>query len=94
MCITALFMWPSVILFFRRGLQLGLVFQSGALFDSLTVGENVGFLLYEHSDLPPHRIKVNTSGSMSAALRRNLYKNPIAASSQTINAIFVQQTWS
>ena len=34
------------------GLRVGLVFQSGALFDSLTVRENVGFLLYEHSDLP------------------------------------------
>ena len=34
------------------GLRVGLVFQSGALFDSLTVKENVGFLLYEHSDLP------------------------------------------
>mmetsp|Transcript_3586 Transcript_3586/g.10418 ORF Transcript_3586/g.10418 Transcript_3586/m.10418 type:complete len:373 (+) Transcript_3586:487-1605(+) len=40
-----------------KGLQLGLVFQSGALFDSLTVGENVGFLLYEHSKLPTERIK-------------------------------------
>ena len=34
------------------GLRIGLVFQSAALFDSLTVRENVGFLLYEHSDLP------------------------------------------
>lgn len=34
------------------GLRVGLVFQSAALFDSLTVRENVGFLLYEHSDLP------------------------------------------
>ena len=37
-----------------------MVFQSGALFDSLSVGENVGFLLYEHSDLPEWRIKVGT----------------------------------
>lgn len=35
-----------------------MVFQSGALFDSLTVGENVGFLLYEHSDLPRDTVKV------------------------------------
>ena len=35
-----------------------MVFQSGALFDSLTVGENVGFLLYEHSDLDPAHIEV------------------------------------
>lgn len=32
-------------------IRVGMVFQSGALFDSLTVGENVGFLLYEHSHL-------------------------------------------
>jgi ABC-type transporter Mla maintaining outer membrane lipid asymmetry ATPase subunit MlaF len=32
--------------------------QSGALFDSLTVGENVGFMLYEHTKLPVPKIKV------------------------------------
>src|SRR5262245_50162469 len=31
--------------------HMGMVFQEGALFDSLTVGENVGFKLYEESDL-------------------------------------------
>ena len=30
----------------------GMVFQEGALFDSLSVGENVGFKLYEESDMP------------------------------------------
>ena len=30
----------------------GMVFQEGALFDSLTVGENVGFKLYESTDMP------------------------------------------
>ncbi|KAL4423431.1 hypothetical protein ABPG77_005383 [Micractinium sp. CCAP 211/92] len=38
-------------------LKVGLVFQSGALFDSLTVGENVGFLLHEHTSLPAAKIK-------------------------------------
>eukprot|EP00887_Chlorella_sp_A99_P000596 scaffold17.g596.t1 len=38
-------------------LKVGLVFQSGALFDSLTVGENVGFLLREHTDLSEARIQ-------------------------------------
>ncbi len=37
--------------------RIGLVFQQAALFDSLTVGENVGFLLYQHSRLPPERIR-------------------------------------
>lgn len=32
--------------------QTGMVFQEGALFDSLTVGENVGFKLYEETDMP------------------------------------------
>ena len=32
--------------------DLGMVFQEGALFDSLTVRENVGYRLYEESDQP------------------------------------------
>jgi phospholipid/cholesterol/gamma-HCH transport system ATP-binding protein len=36
---------------------IGMVFQQAALFDSLTVEENVGFLLYEHSNLPRRRIR-------------------------------------
>ncbi len=35
---------------------IGMVFQQAALFDSLTVEENVGFLLYQHSNLPAHYI--------------------------------------
>ncbi len=38
-------------------LRVGMVFQNAALFDSLTVGENVGFLLYEHSKLAPEAIR-------------------------------------
>jgi phospholipid/cholesterol/gamma-HCH transport system ATP-binding protein len=32
--------------------DLGMVFQEGALFDSLTVAENVGYKLYEETDMP------------------------------------------
>ena len=32
--------------------DLGMVFQEGALFDSLTVAENVGYKLYEETDTP------------------------------------------
>jgi phospholipid/cholesterol/gamma-HCH transport system ATP-binding protein len=32
--------------------DLGMVFQEGALFDSLTVRENVGYKLYEESEMP------------------------------------------
>jgi phospholipid/cholesterol/gamma-HCH transport system ATP-binding protein len=38
-------------------IAIGMVFQQAALFDSLTVNENVGFLLYEHSSLPTERIR-------------------------------------
>lgn len=49
----------------RRGLiedaqdpvGIGMVFQQAALFDSLTVEENVGFLLYQHSTLPRRHIR-------------------------------------
>ena len=49
----------------RRGLiddapdpiVIGMVFQQAALFDSLTVEENVGFLLYEHSRLRRSQIR-------------------------------------
>ncbi|RJO65258.1 MAG: ABC transporter ATP-binding protein [Candidatus Omnitrophota bacterium] len=32
-------------------MKMGMVFQGGALFDSMTVGENVGFGLIEHADI-------------------------------------------
>ncbi|MGA7955073.1 MAG: ABC transporter ATP-binding protein [Gloeobacterales cyanobacterium] len=37
--------------------QIGMVFQQAALFDSLNVDENVGFILYQHSKLPKERIR-------------------------------------
>jgi len=36
--------------------HIGMVFQQAALFDSLTVAENVGFSLFEHSRLPRKQI--------------------------------------
>lgn len=36
----------------RARADLGMVFQEGALFDSLTVAENVGYKLYEETDMP------------------------------------------
>ena len=38
------------------GLNISMVFQSAALFDSLTVAENVGFSLFEHSRLARREI--------------------------------------
>jgi phospholipid/cholesterol/gamma-HCH transport system ATP-binding protein len=37
--------------------HLGMVFQEGALFDSLTVAENVGYKLYEESNLPLDQVR-------------------------------------
>jgi phospholipid/cholesterol/gamma-HCH transport system ATP-binding protein len=36
--------------------KVGMLFQMGALFDSLTVGENVAYALHEHRLLPPEEI--------------------------------------
>ncbi|HET9316008.1 MAG TPA: ATP-binding cassette domain-containing protein [Vicinamibacteria bacterium] len=38
-------------------LKVGMVFQEGALFDSLTVGENVGYRLVEDGQLGPDEVK-------------------------------------
>ncbi|KAG9441021.1 hypothetical protein H6P81_016875 [Aristolochia fimbriata] len=48
------------------GLRIGLVFQSAALFDSLTVRENVGFLLYEHSRMPEDQIAKLVTDTLAA----------------------------
>lgn len=37
-------------------MKIGMVFQGAALFDSMTVMENVGFLLYEHGKMPPEQV--------------------------------------
>ncbi|MFQ3583990.1 MAG: ABC transporter ATP-binding protein [Cyanobacteriota bacterium] len=47
-------------------LRVGMVFQQAALFDSLTVEENVGFLLYEHSRLPRSRIRELVAAKLEA----------------------------
>jgi phospholipid/cholesterol/gamma-HCH transport system ATP-binding protein len=36
--------------------RMGMVFQQGALFDSMTVGENVGYSLLEHADHPEEQV--------------------------------------
>lgn len=41
----------------HQPMRIALVFQQAALFDSLTVDENVGFFLYEHSKLPRTKIR-------------------------------------
>ncbi|KAJ0243009.1 Protein TRIGALACTOSYLDIACYLGLYCEROL 3 [Hirschfeldia incana] len=48
------------------GLRIGLVFQSAALFDSLTVRENVGFLLYENSKMSEKQISELVTQTLAA----------------------------
>ncbi|XP_077252099.1 non-intrinsic ABC protein 11 [Tasmannia lanceolata] len=48
------------------GLRIGLVFQSAALFDSMTVRENVGFLLYENSNMSEDQIGKLVSKTLAA----------------------------
>jgi ABC-type transporter Mla maintaining outer membrane lipid asymmetry ATPase subunit MlaF len=49
-----------------RRVRVGMVFQNGALFDSLTVGENVGFTLLEHSRAPPATVKSAVAAALAA----------------------------
>lgn len=50
------------ILEMRR--EMGMVFQGAALFDSLTVFDNVGFYLFEHSDLSEAEIREHVEKSL------------------------------
>jgi phospholipid/cholesterol/gamma-HCH transport system ATP-binding protein len=50
---------------FRLRLKIGMLFQGGALFDSLTVGENVGFVLSEYTDLAKTTIVKKVKDALS-----------------------------
>jgi phospholipid/cholesterol/gamma-HCH transport system ATP-binding protein len=41
--------------------DIGMVFQENALFDSLTVAENVGYRLYEESDMPLDEVRARVT---------------------------------
>jgi len=46
-------------------LQFGLVFQGSALFDSLTIEENVGFFLYQHTNLKRKEIRSRVTETLA-----------------------------
>ncbi|MDD5730127.1 MAG: ABC transporter ATP-binding protein [Candidatus Omnitrophica bacterium] len=46
-------------------MKIGMVFQGGALFDSLSVGENVGFNLIEHENMDPKQVLERAEESLS-----------------------------
>jgi phospholipid/cholesterol/gamma-HCH transport system ATP-binding protein len=41
--------------------DIGMLFQESALFDSLTVAENVGYRLYEETDLPADQVRTRVA---------------------------------
>ena len=43
--------------------NMGMLFQGAALFDSMTIGENTGFFLREHTDLYRRRDPTKSVGS-------------------------------
>ncbi len=47
--------------------DIGMVFQEGALFDSLTVAENVGYKLYEERDMRADDVTTRASRRCSAS---------------------------
>ena len=57
--------------------RMGFLFQSAALFDSITVGENVAFPLRRHTDWPDHRIRETAARRLAAVgLERDYHKMP------------------
>jgi phospholipid/cholesterol/gamma-HCH transport system ATP-binding protein len=57
--------------------DLGMVFQEGALFDSLTVAENVGYKLYEESDMPLADVRRRVEEVLGfVGLSEHIDKNP------------------
>ncbi|MBM3251531.1 MAG: ABC transporter ATP-binding protein [Candidatus Omnitrophica bacterium] len=46
-------------------LDIGMVFQGGALFDSLNVQQNVGFVLYEYTEMNEDEIKKRVEEALS-----------------------------
>jgi len=61
--------------------SLGMVFQEGALFDSLTVRENVGYKLYEETDLPLDEVHARVEEVLGfVGLSEHIDKAPSALS--------------
>jgi len=61
--------------------HMGMVFQEGALFDSLTVGENVGFKLYEDGSAPAAEVRARVEEVLGfVGLPQHIDKLPSALS--------------
>src|SRR5437867_5932281 len=61
--------------------DLGMIFQEGALFDSLTVRENVGYKLYEETNMPIAEVDKRVEEVLGfVGLREYLHRMPSALS--------------
>jgi len=49
----------------RARYHIGMIFQEGALFDSLTVGENIGYWLFEHTQMSEEEIEVRVGRALA-----------------------------
>jgi phospholipid/cholesterol/gamma-HCH transport system ATP-binding protein len=61
--------------------HMGMVFQEGALFDSFTVGENVGYKLYEETRMPLEEVRTRVDEVLGfVGLEQHIDKLPSALS--------------
>lgn len=61
--------------------HMGMVFQEGALFDSFTVGENVGYKLYEETRMPTAEVRARVEEVLGfVGLQAHIDKLPSALS--------------
>jgi phospholipid/cholesterol/gamma-HCH transport system ATP-binding protein len=61
--------------------HMGMVFQEGALFDSFSVGENVGYKLYEETDMPLDEVRRRVEEVLGfVGLEQHIDKPPSALS--------------
>jgi phospholipid/cholesterol/gamma-HCH transport system ATP-binding protein len=61
--------------------HMGMVFQEGALFDSFTVGENVGYKLYEETTMPLSEVRQRVEEVLGfVGLSEHIDKQPSALS--------------
>lgn len=61
--------------------HMGMVFQEGALFDSFTVGENVGYKLYEETEMPLSEVRARVDEVLGfVGLGEHIDKLPSALS--------------
>jgi len=61
--------------------HMGMVFQEGALFDSFTVGENVGYKLYEETRMPLEEVRARVDEVLGfVGLDQHIDKPPAALS--------------